>query len=574
MKKHAICLLLIMIIFLNGCNEILTFPDKDKAPAISEEAHTSAISDQENSVNDKAQSLSKNDEIITEDIDTENNSESEETSKPSTNIENAAEDWGTFSPDGSENDYVKAIKEIEGYTSKGLITQTYEADYDGTGGMEAFVLMGEYSGSDFSGDLWYVDEDLFAYCLERDLYAYMEQVYYKKDGRAYLFFTYNMGNYVNTDVYSINGMDNAENLSADIPGQKFIDDNGMVIVLQEAYDAYYDRYQGEKEGMWTGHTWKFYPFYFMADKLIEVEAIETTYASVDKMAPLPDEALERIAGTIDKPVAEVQYIYREKTRELIINIAYDLSADGNISYHFENLMYRLTKEDAQSWEFVEENTGIYQLQYSKESFWAFTDSLSRAVPEGKEYINEYLSILHKYKYSYPEFEDYMCDLIYFDDDEIPELIIGQSGYWVSMYTYKEGKVYELMDMWAYGAFGNVGYEYIPYQNVLRNYNSDYAGMRFYTSYSKISENHSLEEDSYSLIMSYEDENGQVIIEYTEETYDENNWHYYYNDKEITKEEYDSYIIQGEFQYIEGTQAYYPFEGYLLSLLDSEENISE
>lgn len=57
-----------------------------------------------------------------------------------------------------------------------------------------------------------------------------------------------------------------------------------------------------------------------------------------------------------------------------------------------------------------------------------------------------------------------CDLIYVDDDDIPELAVGYTGYWVSMYTYHDGKVSTLMDRWAYGAMGNVGYEYIPRGN--------------------------------------------------------------------------------------------------------------
>lgn len=374
MKKKAFGLLLIMLIFLYGCRAKEFLPNTETEPTVSETAQDDASSDEDMPVTDNAETAHKSDEIATEDdtvesaSGTEDVSGSEETSKPSTSLENVTEDWGPFTPDTSENNFVKAIQEIEAYTSKGLITQTYEADYDGTGSMEAFVLMGEYKGSEFAGDLWYVDEDMFAYCLERDLYANMEQVYYKKDGRVYLLFTYNMGNYNNTDVYSLDGMDKAENLSKDIPGQKFVDDNGMVIVVQDAYDAFYDRFQGDDEGMWTGHTWKFYPFSVMVHELAEVEAIETTYASVDKMAPLPAEALERINGTEDKPVAAIQYIYREKTRELIINIAYDTSDNGNVSYSFENLIYHLTEEDTQSWEFVEENRGVYQLQYSKESF--------------------------------------------------------------------------------------------------------------------------------------------------------------------------------------------------------------
>lgn len=301
----------------------------------------------------------------------------------------------------------------------------------------------------------------------------------------------------------------------------------------------------------------------MPPELTEVEAWETTLETLDKMAPLPVEVLECYAD----PEEAKQYIYREKTRELIVNIAYESDEGEDISYCFENVTYRLTEEEPQRWEFVEAGSGIYALQYSKESFWEVTDGLERVVPEGKEYVNAYLSILHKYRFCYPEdFETLTCDLIYVDEDDVPEFIIGDSGYWISMYTYKDGRLYELMDMWAYGAGENAGYEYIPYENVMRNYNSDYAGLVLYTSYATIDENYNLEESSYYLKMSYEDENGKVIEDLSD--YDESNWHFYYEEKEITAEEYNSYIVNsGAFEYIDGTQSYYPFEDYLCHLLD-------
>ena len=39
------------------------------------------------------------------------------------------------------------------------------------------------------------------------------------------------------------------------------------------------------------------------------------------------------------------------------------------------------------------------------------------------------------------------NLIYFNDDDIPELVVGVNGYYTSLYTYSDGKVYTLMDHW-------------------------------------------------------------------------------------------------------------------------------
>ena len=85
-----------------------------------------------------------------------------------------------------------------------------------------------------------------------------------------------------------------------------------------------------------------------------------------------------------------------------------------------------------------------------------------------------------------------ADLIYVDSDDIPELVIGDNGFWVSLYTYHDGRVYTLMDHWGYGVMGNAGYEYIPKENRIRNYNSDYAGAIRYTAYMAMNDQYSLE----------------------------------------------------------------------------------
>lgn len=85
------------------------------------------------------------------------------------------------------------------------------------------------------------------------------------------------------------------------------------------------------------------------------------------------------------------------------------------------------------------------------------------------------------------------DLIYFDEDDVPELTAGNTGYSISMYTYRDGTIYKVIDDWGYGAMGNPGYEYVPYQNSLRNYNADHAGLILYTTYMRMGMRHSMEE---------------------------------------------------------------------------------
>ena len=70
-------------------------------------------------------------------------------------------------------------------------------------------------------------------------------------------------------------------------------------------------------------------------------------------------------------------------------------------------------------------------------------------------------------------DGYKFDLAYTDDDDIPELVIGRPGYWVSLFAYEDGHIHRLIDGWAYGAGANSGYYYAERKNVFINDNSDY-----------------------------------------------------------------------------------------------------
>lgn len=146
-----------------------------------------------------------------------------------------------------------------------------------------------------------------------------------------------------------------------------------------------------------------------------------------------------------------------------------------------------------------------------------------------------------------------CDLIYVDDDDIPELAVGYTGYWVSMYTYHDGKVSTLMDRWAYGAMGNVGYEYIPRGNRLRNYNNDYAGLIHYTTYMEIRNQDSLETVMQIETYNFDDVNGNGMPD--DDEMDSAGFYSvsYVNGEEITDEQYAAYDA-GAYEYIDGSKS--------------------
>lgn len=143
-------------------------------------------------------------------------------------------------------------------------------------------------------------------------------------------------------------------------------------------------------------------------------------------------------------------------------------------------------------------------------------------------------------------------LIYFDADDIPELIVGRYGYWTSMYTYHDGKVYTLMDHWAYGAMGNAGYEYIPRGNRMRNYNADCAGLILNTTYMAVSDRYSLETVTCIETLNFEDVNGDGIPNESEMESAGEYGVSYVDGVEVTEEELGVYLAdEDRYEFIRG-----------------------
>lgn len=178
-------------------------------------------------------------------------------------------------------------------------------------------------------------------------------------------------------------------------------------------------------------------------------------------------------------------------------------------------------------------------------------------PDKSEYAQAYLAVIDQYvaEFAENEYVSLTYDLIDFDGDAVPELVIGDDGYWVSMFTYADGTLYTLMEQWPYGAMGNYGYEYLPGQNVLRNFNADGAGAIMWTTFMKIGPSYELEpyyDQSLSQWM-FRDQNHNFIQD-EDEPY-EDDYYYYYGEEEITEQEFDGYMIPGEYQLINGTKTH-------------------
>lgn len=204
-----------------------------------------------------------------------------------------------------------------------------------------------------------------------------------------------------------------------------------------------------------------------------------------------------------------------------------------------------------------ESVFFYAMENLSDSLTSSVDGLTISV------IRDYLSDGKKNG----EFEDYreayltigklmamesegriQYNLVYFDEDDIPELVADNRGYSMSLYVYHDGRIYTLMDGWGYGAMGNAGYEYCPRKNSLRNYNADYAGLILYTTYCSISADYTMDTVVSIKTVNFDDTNRNGMPDEDEE---ESFGYYsvdYINNVEIAPEEYESYSM-GEYVWL-------------------------
>lgn len=166
--------------------------------------------------------------------------------------------------------------------------------------------------------------------------------------------------------------------------------------------------------------------------------------------------------------------------------------------------------------------------------------------DGPGYREAYSSKVIELSESDDSLQFALIDLI---GNGVPELVADNPGYYISVFTW-DGEVVTLMDQWGYGVGGNNGYEYLPGQNVIRNYNMDYAGAVIYEDYMTVNDAYEINpiNEGFS-IWYFKDMNGNGQLdedEYSEEPI------YYYGDTEISEEDYVKSQITGDYEWIKGS----------------------
>ena len=232
----------------------------------------------------------------------------------------------------------------------------------------------------------------------------------------------------------------------------------------------------------------------------------------------------------DTELAQVYYSRYHSPKE--DDTYYDeISEVGICDINFDGISDVVVVGDTQEGEMIQICTGEYE-DYSDSYNYYSTFSKPEAIedyfgsdfsaaatiafltdghPDGQfdSYQEAYEMIASRYCLGH-DYADYEYKLIYFDDDDVPELVIDYPGYSVSMYTFADGKLILSIDDWGYGAGGNGGYEYYPKEGLAVNYNTDYAGAILYTYYMTMDENYKVSLAYSEKYYNYEDKDGDGV----------------------------------------------------------------
>ncbi len=197
---------------------------------------------------------------------------------------------------------------------------------------------------------------------------------------------------------------------------------------------------------------------------------------------------------------------------------------------------------------ISETTETESVKTEKEEVTTTETQVEEVEEETEEadtdYKSAYINVIEENDFANSEHLTY--DLIYFDEDDIPELVVCSPGS-VSVYTYSNGNVYTLMDNWGFGAMGNAGYEYCANMNSMRNSNSDFAGAIRYTTYLSVNESFELETVNQYVTYMFDDKNDNDTPD-DDEFIDEPK--YFIDDREVTVDETEALNV-GEYELIWG-----------------------
>ena len=141
------------------------------------------------------------------------------------------------------------------------------------------------------------------------------------------------------------------------------------------------------------------------------------------------------------------------------------------------------------------------------------------------------------------------ELVYIDEDEVPELIISRPGYYVNAYSYYNGNVEHFFEG-SYGAYGNLGFNYLPHKNTITNRFNDNNGNLIFINIMNMDADHKTIENTYNdmLNMRYYDSEPDEYYPIGDYTI-LSEPRYYIGTTELTEEEFYTYLPDGDYKHL-------------------------
>lgn len=175
------------------------------------------------------------------------------------------------------------------------------------------------------------------------------------------------------------------------------------------------------------------------------------------------------------------------------------------------------------------------------------------VNNDKGWVLAYHNLIREYekeKMEHDSSSPMTYSLVYLNDDEIPELVVGNTGFWVSVYTWYYGNTVAIIEGWSYGAFGIGGYFYLPREGIVSFTDADFAGYIRYCYFLQMNEKLELTNcnDKSLSIWLFRDEDEDYHIDEGEEVEEPI---FYYGDMEISEEEFQEHYIEGDYEMLMG-----------------------
>ncbi len=205
-----------------------------------------------------------------------------------------------------------------------------------------------------------------------------------------------------------------------------------------------------------------------------------------------------------------------------------------------------------------EITNPYELKYDEEIMDIYIKEIENIEKNKRDRIIE--TAEGNASFDYSKLKNTKYDLIFLDDDNIPELVVSEENSWVVIYTIKNGELILIGEsadepqLLTIGQNGNQSYEYIPKSGIIYNISTDYVGLVYHYNYQILNADMIFErlytDDLFEL--HFEDINGNKKPD-DDEKYSASMRYYYFGDSKLTEEEFLKYSIDGEYENLNGTK---------------------